>query len=61
MEAAAQSSRKGPDQAGSALPGEGMQEDKQLVSQPPHRLPAQPVHLSLHVSLHYGFCAFRVL
>lgn len=33
----------------------GTQEDG-LSQKSPRRLPAQPIHLSLHVSLHYGFC-----
>lgn len=42
------------------LRGNGMQEDD-LSQKSPHGLPAQPVYLSLHVSLHYGFWAFTFL
>lgn len=40
------------------LPGKGAQEDD-LSPKGPRRLCAQPVHLSLHVSLHYGFEHFK--
>lgn len=42
------------------LQGQGTREDG-LSPKSPRRLPAQPIHLSLHVSLHYGFWAFRFL